>query len=77
MELAKPADQNVYIGVQRCDDMGYEALPFFAGGEDERRRYDVEHHARDAATPLVMALSTCPSCTAWMRDSTTVQVSQR
>lgn len=28
LELGKPADQNVYIGLQACDGEHYQALPF-------------------------------------------------
>jgi hypothetical protein len=42
LELGKPADQNVFIGLQSDDGSCYEALPFFADAEDESARYDVE-----------------------------------
>lgn len=42
LELGKPADQNIYIGLQSRDGEHYEALPFFAATEDESVRYDVE-----------------------------------
>lgn len=42
LELGKPADQNIYIGMQSKDGQSYEALPFFEGVEDESARYDVE-----------------------------------
>jgi xylan 1,4-beta-xylosidase len=42
LELGKPADQNIYIGVQSCDGKRYEALPFFEGARDDSARYDVE-----------------------------------
>ncbi|MFD2611132.1 glycoside hydrolase family 52 protein [Paenibacillus gansuensis] len=42
LELGKPADQNIYIGVESDKGNYYEALPFFEAGEDEAVRYDVE-----------------------------------
>lgn len=42
MERTGPADTNVYIGAERREGGSYESFPFFAGGDDESRRYDVE-----------------------------------
>lgn len=42
LELGKPADENIYIGLQSRDGKRYEALPFFAQVNDESARYDVE-----------------------------------
>lgn len=42
LELGKPADENVYIGLQSRDGKRYEALPFFTSLNDESSRYDVE-----------------------------------
>lgn len=43
LELGKPADQSVYIGLESDTTGLYEALPFFAGSADEeRKRYEVE-----------------------------------
>ena len=42
METGKPADTNVYIGVQRREGKTYEAFPFFGDAADESKRYDVE-----------------------------------
>lgn len=41
LELGRPADENIFIGVERRDGRGYEALPFFASSADSARRYDV------------------------------------
>jgi xylan 1,4-beta-xylosidase len=52
LELGKPADSSVYIGLQSHDGSYYQALPFFQGaekggtdtsGDEERKRYDVEN----------------------------------
>ncbi len=40
LELGGPADENVYIGLETREGGSYEALPFFAGAEDEAARYD-------------------------------------
>ena len=45
LELGKPADQNVYIGLETRAGGSYEALPFFQAddaADEERRRYEVE-----------------------------------
>lgn len=43
LELGKPADQNVYIGLETRKGGQFEALPFFEGCEDESARYDPAH----------------------------------
>ena len=45
LELGKPADENIFVGVERRDGRGYEALPFFASSADSARRYDVSADA--------------------------------
>jgi hypothetical protein len=42
LELGKPADENLYIGVESRDGTSYEALPFYAQAEDDRSRYEVD-----------------------------------
>lgn len=42
MERTGPADTSCYIGVERREGESYESFPFFKGGSDESRRYDVE-----------------------------------
>ena len=45
LELGKPADQNVFIGLETREGGAFEALPFFTvddAAEEERRRYEVE-----------------------------------
>lgn len=44
--MGGPADQSVYIGVETRKGGSYEALPFYAGSEDEAARYD---HAKKKA----------------------------
>jgi hypothetical protein len=41
LEIGGPADENIYIGMETRKGGVFEALPFFAGSEDEARRYDV------------------------------------
>lgn len=53
LELGKPADQNVYIGLQSREGDVYEALPFFGAAEDEASRYDVEKKGKQSASSLV------------------------
>lgn len=42
IELSKPADENVYIGLEAKDGKYFETLPFFNGAKDESERYDIE-----------------------------------
>lgn len=55
LELGKPADQDIYIGLETDDDTGYEALPFFAGSSDESSRYDIEKSDEGSANALLRA----------------------
>lgn len=41
LELGGPAKESVFIGAQRANGDGYEALPFFESSADSSRRYDV------------------------------------
>ena len=41
LEASGPPDENVFIGAERPDGRGYQALPFFANSGDAARRYDV------------------------------------
>jgi hypothetical protein len=52
LEMAKPADQPVYIGVEDSLRPGeYAAFPFFEGGSDEAARYDVENESAESSFP--------------------------
>jgi hypothetical protein len=47
LELAKPADQNVYIGLQSRDGKYYEALPFYdPNAEDGAARKSLEKNSK-------------------------------
>jgi xylan 1,4-beta-xylosidase len=39
LEIGKPADQNVYIGLEGKNPGVFKALPFYATSDDERKRY--------------------------------------
>jgi len=56
LELGKPADQNVYVGIEAEKGKNvYLALPFFESADDESRRYDVEKETDDgSAGPLIL-----------------------
>lgn len=45
LELGGPARESVFIGTERTDGDGYEALPFFGSSADSSRRYDVSADA--------------------------------
>ena len=41
IELGKPADQNVFIGLESASGEGFSCLPFFQAVVDESTRFDV------------------------------------
>lgn len=43
LELAGPANENLFVGIQDRDGDGFRALPFFTGGESHEEDFDVEH----------------------------------
>ena len=43
LELGRPANQDIYIGLESNDGDYYEALPFFQDSNDEASRYDIEN----------------------------------
>ena len=53
LELGGPADDNVYIGLETRKGNAYEALPFYAGAEDEASRYD--HTKKANATQNILS----------------------
>ncbi len=43
LELGRPANESVYVGVEAADDpRRFEVLPFFKDAEDESKRFDVQ-----------------------------------
>ncbi|OPJ62691.1 glycoside hydrolase family 52 protein [Clostridium oryzae] len=42
LELAGPAKQNIFIGLETVEGGSYNFLPFFEESEDESKRYDLE-----------------------------------
>jgi xylan 1,4-beta-xylosidase len=53
-ELARPADQNVYVGLETGTRNVFQALPFYAGSGDERARYDTDRQAREERTGVTL-----------------------
>lgn len=53
LELGKPADRSVFIGLESDQPHHYDLLPFYKDAEDEARRFDVEapadHQPKSAA----------------------------
>lgn len=44
LEIGKPPRQNIFIGLERTDDKGFDTFPFHEiGGDDESKRYDIEN----------------------------------
>jgi len=41
LELGGPANESVFVGLEKRSGSGYEALPFFASSADSAKRYDV------------------------------------
>lgn len=54
LELGKPADQNMYIGLQSTEGEYFNAMPFFHGSEDESKRYDVEKASQDEEKSILV-----------------------
>jgi len=54
LELEGPADDDVYIALETRQADTYEALPFYAGAEDESQRYD-HTKKRNEAQPILTA----------------------
>jgi hypothetical protein len=54
LELGKPAEQNVYIGLESIEGGYYEALPFFGGSDDEAKRYDIEKNFHAEIKPIII-----------------------
>jgi len=57
LELGKPADQDVYIGIQADDSNVYRTLPFHTVdiGDSEARRFDIlaeQDHAGSGEQPI-------------------------
>jgi len=57
LELGKPADQNIYIGLESREGGVFETLPFYSGadaGDAERKRYESspDAHSETAAHTL-------------------------
>jgi hypothetical protein len=50
LERAVPPNQKVYIGLQRADGEGYEALPFYSASEDLSKRFSAEHGSSVSGT---------------------------
>ena len=46
LELGGPADENIYIGLETKKGGQFEALPFYAGTDDEAERYDHANQSR-------------------------------
>lgn len=47
LELGKPADQDVYVGLESKEGGYYELLPFFTEADDESKRYDIENNSEE------------------------------
>jgi hypothetical protein len=52
LELGGPANENIYIGMESRAGGVFEALPFYAGSEDDSKRYDVSATSGTAAQRL-------------------------
>src|SRR5437879_3084770 len=53
LELGKPADQNIYIGLERNGGAGFDCLPFFLPSEDEAARFDLGHTPPKGSCALI------------------------
>ena len=53
LELAGPANENFYVGLEEIDGDRYQALPFFSLGEDRAEDFDVEGNSEFSRAPAV------------------------
>ncbi len=70
LELGKPADQNVFVGLETREGSTFEFLPFFKSddaAEEERKRYEVEQ-ANQAMPQWQGAVTTAFPAEAIRRD---------
>lgn len=56
LELDRPANENVYIGIEE-EDQTFQLLPFFSEIEDERKRYDLDAEERPEGGVTLKAFS--------------------
>lgn len=57
LERGAPPDQKVYIGIESENGQGYQALPFFEGGNDESLRYTATQEGHQAKGALITSFS--------------------
>ncbi len=58
LELGRPADENIYIGVETRAGGSFQALPFFEGAESESARYD--HSQEEGGVPAKALMRAFP-----------------
>ncbi|MBU3191010.1 glycoside hydrolase family 52 protein [Clostridium bowmanii] len=54
LELRQSADQNIFIGLEDKEKGYYKALPFFKGGDDESKLYDLEKDENLESRPAIV-----------------------
>ncbi len=54
LELGKPADEHLYLGLETEHPGVFEALPFYGQAVDELARYDIENAGQDSGTEQVL-----------------------
>ncbi len=54
LELGRPSEENLYIGLEKAGGGGFEALPFWKGGSDESLRYDHAASKTDSGKPPLL-----------------------
>jgi len=80
LEIGGPADENIFIGMEAREGSVFEALPFFAGSEDEARRYDVGAAASGEKTEIrafprkAISRTLGASCDTWASGDLTFSV---
>lgn len=57
LELGKPADQDLYIGLESKEGEFYELLPFFTKSEDETKHYDITNKSLATNQSLLVAFN--------------------
>jgi hypothetical protein len=66
LEIGKPADQSVFVGIETQEGGSFQALPFYAGAaDDERRRYALDVGAAQAdsqGAPVIAPFAATEIC---------------
>ena len=80
LELGGPANESVFVGLEKRSGNGFEALPFFASSADSAKRYDVAADAPlkqgmvEAFDPKTISRAFGIGCDTWSAGDLTFSV---